>query len=126
MLEILMNFNEFNSKYWWIYLAIVIVILLSFLIILISKKISKEKKKAKIRQNSNLNNIYSYLGGRENVVSHDLIGTRLTLVLKDYQKVNREKLKEIGVERVLSMSNKYILVGEAKDLEKINKNLEQK
>ena len=124
MLEILMNFNEFNSKYWWIYLAIVIVILLSFLIILISKKKEAEKKKAEMKQNSKLNNIYSYLGGRENVVSHDLKGTRLTLVLKDYQKVNREKLKEIGVERVLSMSNKYILVGEAKKLEKIASNLD--
>ena len=93
MLEILINFNEFNSKYWWIYLVIVIVILLSFLIILISKKKEAEKKKAEIKQNADLNNIHSYLGGTENIISHELKGTRLTLVLKDYQKVNRDKLK---------------------------------
>ena len=124
MLEVLMNFSEFNSNYWWIYLVAVFIISLSFLLLLITKKKEADKRKAEIKQNADLSNVYSYLGDKDNVVSHELKGTRLTLVLKDYQKVNREKLKEIGVERVLSMSNKYILVGEAKDLEKINKNLE--
>lgn len=124
MLEVLMDFSEFNSNYWWIYLVAVFIISLSFLLLLIAKKKEAEKRKAEIKQNADLSNVYSYLGEKDNVVSHELKGTRLTLVLKDYQKVNREKLKEIGVERVLSMSNKYILVGEAKDLEKINKNLE--
>ena len=124
MLEVLMNFSEFNSNYWWVYLVVVFIISLSFLVLLITKKKEADKRKAEIKQNADLSNVYSYLGDKDNVVSHELKGTRLTLVLKDYQKVNREKLKEIGVERVLSMSNKYILVGEAKDLEKINKNLE--
>ncbi len=124
MLEVLMNFSEFNSNYWWVYLVVVFIISLSFLLLLITKKKEADKRKAEIKQNADLSNVYSYLGDKDNVVSHELKGTRLTLVLKDYQKVNRDKLKEIGVERVLSMSNKYILVGEAKDLEKINKNLE--
>lgn len=124
MLEVLMNFSEFNSNYWWVYLVVVFIISLSFLVLLITKKKEADKRKDEIKQNADLSNVYSYLGDKDNVVSHELKGTRLTLVLKDYQKVNREKLKEIGVERVLSMSNKYILVGEAKDLEKINKNLE--
>ena len=124
MLEVLMNFSEFNSNYWWVYLVVVFIISLSFLVLLITKKKEADKRKAEIKQNADLSNVYSYLGDKDNVVSHELKGTRLTLVLKDYQKINREKLKEIGVERVLSMSNKYILVGEAKDLEKINKNLE--
>lgn len=124
MLEVLMNFSEFNSNYWWVYLVVVFIVSLSFLLLLITKKKEADKRKAEIKQNADLSNVYSYLGDKDNVVSHELKGTRLTLVLKDYQKVNRDKLKEIGVERVLSMSNKYILVGEAKDLEKINKNLE--
>lgn len=124
MLEVLMNFSEFNSNYWWVYLVVVFIISLSFLVLLITKKKEADKRKDEIKQNADLSNVYSYLGDKDNVVSHELKGTRLTLVLKDYQKVNRDKLKEIGVERVLSMSNKYILVGEAKDLEKINKNLE--
>ena len=124
MLEVLMNFSEFNSNYWWVYLVVVFIVSLSFLLLLITKKKEADKRKAEIKQNADLSNVYSYLGDKDNVVSHELKGIRLTLVLKDYQKVNREKLKEIGVERVLSMSNKYILVGEAKDLEKINKNLE--
>lgn len=124
MLEVLMNFSEFNSNYWWIYLVAVFIISLSFLLLLIIKKKEADKRKAGIKQNADLSNVYSYLGDKDNVVSHELKGTRLTLVLKDYQKVNRDKLKEIGVERVLSMSNKYILVGEAKDLERIEKNLD--
>ncbi len=124
MLEVLMNFSEFNSNYWWIYLVAVFIISLSFLLLLIIKKKEADKRKAEIKQNADLSNVYSYLGDKDNVVSHELKGTRLTLVLKDYQKVNRDKLKEIGVERVLSMSNKYILVGEAKDLERIEKNLD--
>lgn len=125
MFVTLLNFDEFNSNYWWIYLVLVSVIAVSFLIILITKrKETKRKNNEVAKQNSNLNKLYSYLGDKENVISHELKGTRLTLVLKDCQKVDREKLKEIGVERVLSMSNKYILVGKTSDLEKINKNLE--
>ncbi len=125
MFVTLLNFDEFNSNYWWIYLVLVLVITISFLILLIvRRKETKRKNSEVVKQNSNLNNLYSYLGDKENVLSHELKGTRLTLVLKDYQKVDREKLKEIGVERVLSMSNKYILVGKTSDLEKINKNLE--
>lgn len=125
MFVTLLNFDEFNSNYWWIYLVLVSVIAVSCLIILITKrKETKRKNNEVAKQNSNLNNLYSYLGDKENVIFHELKGTRLTLVLKDYQKVDREKLKEIGVERVLSMSNKYILVGKTSDLEKINKNLE--
>lgn len=125
MFVTLLNFDEFNSNYWWIYLVLVFVITVSFLILLIAKRKETKRKNSEVaKQNSNLNNLYSYLGDKENVLSHELKGTRLTLVLKDYQKVDREKLKEIGVERVLSMSNKYILVGKTSDLEKINKNLE--
>ncbi len=124
MLEVLIDFNEFNSKFWWVYLVVVFVISLSFLFVIFSKKKEARKRNGKVKQNADLTNIYSYLGEKENVVSHELKGTRLTLVLKDYQKVNRDKLKDIGVERVLSMSNKYILVGEAKDLERIEKSLD--
>ncbi len=124
MLEVLIDFNEFNSKFWWVYLVVVFVISLSFLFFIFSKKKEARKRNGKVKQNADLTNIYSYLGEKENVVSHELKGTRLTLVLKDYQKVNRDKLKDIGVERVLSMSNKYILVGEAKDLERIEKSLD--
>lgn len=124
MLSIFLSFSEFNSNYWWVYLIAVFIISLSFLVLLIVKKKEADKiRKQEAKNTENLKDIYDYLGGDDNVISHELKGTRLTLVLKDYQKVNREKLKEIGVERVLSMANKYILVGESKDLENINKNL---
>jgi phosphotransferase system IIB component len=62
------------------------------------------------------------LGGDENIKEHSINGTRLTLVLVDYSKVNKEELKKYGVERTLEMSNKLILVG--KKLDNLNKSLD--
>lgn len=101
-----------------IVVVIIAVVLIVFLIISRKKK-SKTKDQIKA---TNLNGFYLALGGKENVVSHNLNGTRLTLVLKDYKLIDREKLREYGVERVLSMTNKYILVGQ--DLEDLNKSLD--
>ncbi len=67
-------------------------------------------------------NIILALGGEDNIKEHFLVGTRLTLVLNDYSKVNKEDLKKYGVERTLEMSNKLILVG--KKLDNLNNSLD--
>jgi phosphotransferase system IIB component len=67
-------------------------------------------------------NIILALGGENNIKEHSLVGTRLTLVLNDYSKVNKEDLKKYGVERTLEMSNKLILVG--KKLDNLNNSLD--
>lgn len=67
-------------------------------------------------------NIILALGGEDNIKEHSLVGTRLTLVLNDYSKVNKEDLKKYGVERTLEMSNKLILVG--KKLDNLNNSLD--
>lgn len=68
----------------------------------IEKKISSEPK----------TDIYSLLGGKENVVSHDRMKSRIILQLKDDTLVNANKLKGIGVDSIIKMSNKTILVVE--------------
>lgn len=68
------------------------------------------------------NKIVLALGGEENIKEHSLVGTRLTLVLNDYSKVNKEELKKYGVERILEMSNKLILVG--KKVDSLNSSLD--
>jgi phosphotransferase system IIB component len=100
---------------------LVLVIAIAILIFLINKK--KKSEKSLLNQNNYTpNDVYLALGGKDNVVSHSINGSRLTLVLKDYKKVDRDALTKFGVERVLSMSNKYILVGE--HLDKINEKLD--
>ena len=54
------------------------------------------------------------LGGKENVKEINAVGSRLSLVLIDKEKVDREKLKTLGVSSVVSMSNKVTLVIEGK------------
>ena len=56
----------------------------------------------------------SALGEKENIKELTAIGSRLTVNLVDKEKIDREKLKELGVSSVLVMSNKVILVIEGK------------
>ena len=54
------------------------------------------------------------LGDKENIKEVSATGSRLSLVLMDKEKIDRAKLKELGVKSVLVMSNKVTLVIEAK------------
>ena len=50
------------------------------------------------------------LGGADNILDHSLNGSRVILVLNNYDSVNVEALKELGVSSVVKMSNKITLV----------------
>ena len=66
------------------------------------------------------------LGEKENVKEVSAVGSRLNINLVDKEKIDREKLKELGVSSVLVMSNKVTLVIEGKAeaiAESIKKNL---
>jgi len=110
---------SFIEENWWLILIVAVGIFLVVLAVFLMLNRSKKHQKTIKINNSEL---FEYLGGKDNLISHSLNGTRLTLVLRDYTKVNREKLKEIGVERVVEMSNKYILVGQ--NVSEINKYLD--
>ena len=64
------------------------------------------------------------LGGLENIKEVTAIGSRLSLVLIDKEKIDREQLKTLGVTSVLTMSNKVTLVieGEAERIASSIKN----
>lgn len=66
------------------------------------------------------------LGGKENIEDISGVGSRVTLLLKDKEKINRDQLKTLGVSSVLTMANKIILVIEDKAVsvaDKIRKEL---
>ena len=64
------------------------------------------------------------LGDKENIKEINGVGSRLTLKLVDKEKINREKLKELGVSSVIMMSDKVTLVieGQAEKLSSLLKN----
>ena len=57
---------------------------------------------------------FDALGGKENVKSAMAIGSRLNLVLNDYEAINREALGKLGVVSTFTMSNKIIMVLQTK------------
>lgn len=54
------------------------------------------------------------LGNKENVKEVSAVGSRLTVNLEDKEKIDRTKLKDLGVSSILVMSNKITLVIEGK------------
>ncbi len=77
-----------------------------------NKKKAATKEKEIVYEHSD-DKFIEALGGVDNIVSYDLRGqARLSVVLKDKEKINKEELKKFYVDRFLEMSDKIILVGE--------------
>ena len=76
----------------------------------------KKKKVVKVDNSLWIEN----LGGKDNIESVNQVGSRINLVLKDKEAINKDNLKELGVKSVLVMSNKVTLVIEnnAEDIAK--------
>lgn len=107
--------NTLPTYLWGVIIGggVLLIAVIVFLIIFFSKR----KKTPKIDDGVWL----IALGGKENVNSVSAIGSRLTLSLVDKEKVDREKLKELGVSSVLTMSNKVTLVIQKQALEIANR-----
>ena len=111
--ELKENINNFFSSYaFYIALGVAILIIVAIVLIVI---FSKRKKQPKINKQDvviDTNEWLEALGGRENILEKSAVGSRLVLKLNDVEKINEEKLKELGVSNILKMSNKITLVFE--------------
>ena len=106
------NLNGFlKANALWIALALVGVILIVVALILIFGNAKKKKPDVKIAEKSLW---VLALGGEGNIVSSEAYGSRLAVVLKDKEKMNREELKKLGVTNFIEMSNKITLLLEDK------------
>lgn len=114
------EFNDFlRSNSMYIAVGIAIFILLILLVIFLVT-VSKRKKKGATPKRVIVASAYiEALGGEENIVSHNLVRSRIVLTLKDYALVDKEKLKEAGVDGFIMMSDKLTLVIKG-DAEKVN------
>lgn len=100
----------------------VVVIVIGIFLLLYFLIFRKKQSKVKTDNNAWL----TALGNKENIVEVRGIGSRLTLKLIDKEKIDRERLKELGVTSVLVMSDKVTLVveGQAEKIASIlNENL---
>lgn len=105
-------FNEFLKNY-GIYLAIgvagVVLIVVLILVLLSFKKRRNVPITEELPTYDN-SKVVIALGGRENIVSHSINGSRIVLELKDYSLVDEKTLNENGVASIIKMSNKITLV----------------
>lgn len=93
MFLLLFSVDFLLQNLWWIILLGVVVLL--GLIWLISFLISKNHKKRKGKVGDI--DIFTYLGGKDNVLSFTVHGSRLIVKLKNKNLLQREELKTLGV-----------------------------
>lgn len=100
---------------WITIIAIIAVLLIIFLIIVFTKKHNKLINEQNM-QNKKLNisdeSFFKLLGGKDNIINFKLVGSRLTLELKDIKIVDKEGLKAAKFEGIIEMQNKIVLVKE--------------
>ena len=114
------EFNDFLRQY-SLYIAIgiatfILVVVLVVLFICLSRR---KKTDAAPKRVIVASAYIEALGGADNIVSHSLVRSRIVLTLKDYDIVDKEKLKEAGVDGFIMMSDKLTLVIKG-DAEKVN------
>lgn len=100
-----LSFNSFLKDYGiWIAVALAIILIFVCLFFLLKKGKSKGRGKEEIEA------FLAAIGGKENILEVKARGSRLSLSLQDYQKVDKEKLQTLGVSSFIQMSNKITLV----------------
>ena len=105
------DFNAFlKSNALWIAISLVGVIVIAIVIILIFGV----KKKEPVEPIAEKSEWVEALGGPDNIVSTEAVGSRLVVNLKDKSLLNKETLKKLGVTNIIEMSNKITLLLEDK------------
>ena len=103
------DFNSFLLNYGvWLALGVAVAVIIVFIIMFL---LGNKKKKGKVAAKTfETNEVFEALGGRENVLTHSKNGSRISLTLSDYDKVNEKMLNALGVDSIIKMSNKITLV----------------
>lgn len=106
MFILLFSVDFLLQNLWWIILLGVVVLL--GLIWLISFLISKNPKKRKGKVGDI--DIFTYLGGKDNVLSFTVHGSRLIVKLKNKNLLQREELKALGVKGFVEKEDDITIV----------------
>ena len=106
--------NDWLKNYGiWASLALAGVVFLTVLVLfIISRRKGKENIVPEIKKEASLlgEKVVTALGGKENIVSKSLNGSRIVLVLNNYDLIDEKTLNDNGVDSIIRMSNKITLV----------------
>ena len=106
------DFNAFlKGNALWIALVLVSIIAITIVVILLLNRKRGKKPEVKVAEKSAW---VTALGGEENIISSEAVGSRLVVNLKNKELLNKEALKELGVTNFMEMSNKITLLLEDK------------
>lgn len=114
------NVNDFLRDY-GMYLAIGVAALIVAVAAAILLSYYFRKGKKTVKKLASKSEYLDALGGEANIIEKELRGSRIVLRLADYSKLDKEKLKEAGVDGFIMMSDKLTLVikGSAEEAYKV-------
>ena len=95
---------------WLIPILVVVGIIVINLIAFMIKRILQHQKYKDVDSDQWI----EALGGKDNIISIQAVGSRLSLVVKDKNLFDRQKLGDLGVSSILVMTTKLTLVIEGK------------
>ena len=108
MLKSLLSFDNENDRIILILIiaaaALVLIALAIFLVKILGKK------RVKVLPIASKSEYFEALGGEDNYIDSSRDGSRIVVHLKDYSKINKEKIKEAGVTGFIEKSDKLTLV----------------
>ncbi|OQA77886.1 MAG: hypothetical protein BWY30_00934 [Tenericutes bacterium ADurb.Bin239] len=105
-----MTFSDFLQQY-GLYMALVVFTFIVLLIIffLVIPRLPRKEKETEV-PTVEKEQIIALLGGEENIKEIALRGSRLSVTLKDQSLANIDELKKHGVDRVIVMQTKLVLL----------------
>ena len=95
----------------WIAIAVTVLIALVIVLIVLLNRKNKVKKDVEVPKEES-NDWLNALGGHENILEAQGVGSRLTLKLQDNRLLDENKLKALGATSIIKMSDRTILVVE--------------
>lgn len=108
-------------KFWAPYIALGFICLIIILLGIYYLSVIAKKKKKSGDENKLQDNFVQLMGGGDNIISKSMKGSRFTIQVKDNALIKQNELKQIGVDNIIIMSDKIVLVINKKSIEKFEK-----
>jgi len=89
---------------------IIVIIAIILTILFLGIFIFAFKRKKKIRQAEEFPDLLVALGGKDNITNVDYKGSRVSVVVDNKKNVDKEKVKEQGVETIVISNKKVTMV----------------
>ena len=106
-----MTFEQFLREYsQYISIAIFVIIVIVLALYIFIPLFKRKQPKKPDNKHVDVSNFQLALGGSDNILSISLSGSRLSVELVDMSAFDKDKLKALGVSRIVVMKTKLILL----------------